>query len=161
MDLLGFCEWLEHASWIVTISKTGWMYQSVEITHYFSLFILVGTSFIVDLRVLGIAARRESVSQISEQLFPWVWTALCLAVASGFIMFATDAADFYPDWVFRTKMAVILIAILFTIVVQLTTRSDLPGATHTFSKLAAAASLIFWVGAILAAVEIAAISGLG
>ncbi len=159
--MLGFCEWLEHASWIVTISKTGWMYQSVEITHYFSLFILVGTSFIVDLRVLGVAARRESVSRISEQLFPWVWTALCLAVASGFIMFATDAADFYPDWVFRIKMAVILIAVLFTIIVQITTRSELSGATHTFSKLAAAASLIFWIGAILAAVEIAAISGLG
>ena len=159
--MLSFCEWLEHASWIVTISKTGWMYQAVEVSHYFSLFILVGTTFIVDLRVLGVAARRESISQISQQLFPWVWTALALALASGFIMFATDAADFYPDWVFRTKMAVILIAIVFTIIVQFTTGSDLPEATHTFSKLAAAASLIFWIGAILAAVEIAAISGLG
>lgn len=157
-----FCEWLEHASWIVTISKTGWMYQTVEITHYFSLFILIGTTFIVDLRVLGVAARRQTVVQIAEQLFPWVWTAFSLAVLSGFIMFATDAADYYPDTVFRVKMTVILFASLFTIIVQRrAARWDLPAAAHTFSKLAAAASLIFWIGAILAAVEIAAISGLG
>jgi hypothetical protein len=38
---------------------------------------------------------------------------------------------------------------------------DRPAASHTFSKLAALASLVLWIGAILAAVEIAAISGLG
>jgi hypothetical protein len=160
--LLQFCAWLEHNSWVTTISGTGWMYQTVEITHYFSLFVLIGTTLIVDLRVLGVAARRESISQISQQFFPWVWTALFLALVSGFIMFATGAADFYTDAIFRIKMAVILLAILFTMLVQWQTgRSDRPAATPAFSKLAAFASLVLWIGAILAAVEIAAISGLG
>jgi uncharacterized membrane protein len=160
--LLPFCEWLEHSSWITTISGTGWMYQAAEITHYFSLFVLIGTTVIVDLRVLGVAARRQSVAQISEQFFPWIWTALSLALVSGFIMFATDAADFYIDTIFRIKMTVILLAILSTILVQWKAdRPDSPATTQTFSKLAAFASLVLWIGAILAAVEIAAISGLG
>ena len=161
-DLLGFCEWLEHTSWVTTISNTGWMYQTAEITHYFSLFVLVGTTVIVDLRVLGVAARRQSVAQLSEQLFPWVWTALCLAVLLGFIMFATGAADFFTDTVFRVKMSVILLAIVFTIIVQRkAAKWDRSVGIHTLSKLAAFASLVLWIGAILAAVEIAAISGLG
>jgi hypothetical protein len=160
--LLQFCEWLEHSLWITTIGGTGWMYQTAEITHYFSLFVLIGTTVIVDLRVLGVAARRESVAQISEQFFPWIWTALSLALVSGFIMFAADAADFYTDTIFRIKMTVILLAILSTILVQWKAGSpDRPAETHPLSKLAAFASLVLWIGAILAAVEIAAISGLG
>ena len=161
-NLLQFCEWLEHSSWITAISGTGWMYQAFEITHYFSLFVLIGTTAIVDLRVLDIAARRQSVAQISEQFFPWVWTALSLALLSGFVMFATDAPDFYTDTIFRIKMTVILLAIVFTILVQKSAANwDRPQAKHALPKLAAFASLLFWIGAILAGVEIAAISGLG
>ena len=138
------------------------MYQTAEITHYFSLFVLVGTATVLDLRVLGIAARRQRVAELSEQFSPWVWTALCLAVLSGFIMFATDAGDYYTDTVFRIKMLVIGLAILFTFIVQISAAKwDRPAATHTLPKLAALASLIFWIGAILAGVEIAAYSGLG
>lgn len=161
-DLLQFFEWLEHTGWVTTIGGTGWMYQFVEITHYFSLFVLVGTTVIVDLRVLGVAARRQSVVRLSEQLFPWVWTALFLAVLSGFIMFATDAGDYFTDTVFRVKVSVILLAILSTIIVQWkASRWDQPPATHTLSKLAAFASLVLWIGAILAGVDVSAISGLG
>jgi hypothetical protein len=157
-----YFEMLEHAGWVTTLSGTGWMYQAVEITHYFSLFILVGTNVIVDLRVLGVAARRQSVPQIAEQLFPWVWTALTLALVSGFLMFTTGAGDYYADTVFRVKMSVILLAIASTIIVQRNAaRWDWPTANHTWFKIAAFASLFFWIGSILAGVEIAAISGLG
>jgi hypothetical protein len=138
------------------------MYQTASVTHYFSLFILVGTAIIVDLRVLGLAARRQSVVQFSAQLFPWIWTALCLALLSGFVMFSTDAGDFYTDTVFRVKISVILAAIVFTIFVRITAAKwDRPAARHSLFKLAAFASLVLWIGAILAGVEIAAISGLG
>jgi hypothetical protein len=161
-NLQEYFEMLEHARWVTTIGGTGWMYQAVEITHYFSLFVLVGSAVLVDLRVLGIAARRQSVAQISEQLFPWVWIALSLALVSGFVMFATDAGDYYADWVFRVKMSVILLAIVSTVIVQRNAaRWDWPTANHTWFKIAALASLFFWIGAILAGVEIAAISGLG
>jgi uncharacterized membrane protein len=153
---------LEHASWVTKLSGTGWMYQAVEITHYFSLFVLIGTTLIVDLRVLGVTARRQSVSQLAQQFFPWVWTALILALLSGFLMFTTGAGDYYADTVFRVKMSVILLAILFTIIVQRNAAEwDRPAANHALFKLAAFASLVLWIGAILAGVEIAAISGLG
>jgi len=157
-----YFEMLEHARWVTTISGTGWMYQAVEITHYFTLFILVGTAVIVDLRILGVTARRQSVPQLAQQLFPWVWTALALALLSGFIMFTTGAGDYYADTVFRVKMSVILLAIVFTVIVRRNAANwDRPAANRALYKLAAFASLIFWIGAILAGVEIAAISGLG
>src|SRR5260370_34113350 len=108
-----FLEGLEHTSWVLTIATTGCLYAAVSVTHYCTLFVLVGTIFLVDLRILGVAARSQSVTQVAETLFPWTWTALGLALLSGFLMFTTDGGDYYPDRVFRVKMTVILFALIF------------------------------------------------
>jgi hypothetical protein len=164
-----FFEGLEHTSWVMTIASTGWLYAAISVTHYFTLFVLVGTIVLVDLRILGVAARSQSVTQVAETLFPWTWTALGLALLSGFLMFTTDGGDYYPDRVFRVKMTVILFALIFTVIVQWYGRKwDQAPVKSTREKLvrilgylAAFVSIVLWVGAILAGVEIAAISGLG
>jgi len=160
--LLNFCEWLEHTALISTIAGTGWMYASFSVLHYFSLFVLVGTIVLIDLRVLGLAARSQRIATVAEQLFPWTWTALGLALFSGFVMFATDAGDYYPDRIFRIKMTVIFLALVFAILVHRNIpKWDRSPGTSAAAKLVALVSLLLWVGAILAGVEIAAISGLG
>ena len=157
-----FFEGLEHASWVMTIAETGWLYAAISVTHYFTLFVLVGTIILVDLRILGVAARSQSVTQVAETLFPWTWTALALALLSGFLMFVTDGGDYYPDRVFRVKMTVILLALITAIIVQRNFRKwDQAPAMSTGAKLVAFVSIVLWIGSILAGVEIAAISGLG
>jgi hypothetical protein len=155
-------EWIEHFGWVVYLANTAWLYSSVSVVHYFTLFVLVGTSVIVDLRVLGLAARRKPVVKFAEQVYPWMWGAFWLAVLSGALMAATDAGDYLPDTVFRVKMSAIVLAIIFTILVQrsIPKWGDAPSIPAS-GKLLAFLSLLFWVGSILAGVEIAAISGLG
>ncbi|HKV42430.1 MAG TPA: hypothetical protein VJX67_24720, partial [Blastocatellia bacterium] len=100
--------------------------------------------------------------QFARQVFPWMWTAFALAVLSGFLMFTTDAGDYLPDTVFRTKMLVILLAVISAIVIQ--GKISKWGEQPTLSaaaKTAAVISIVLWIGSILAGVEIAAISGLG
>lgn len=155
-------EALEHAAWVMKIAETGWLYATISVTHYFTLFVLVGSIVLVDLRILGVAARSQSVTQVAETLFPWTWTALVLALVSGFLMFTTDGGDYYPDRVFRVKMTVILLALISAVIVQRNVRKwDQAPSISTGAKLVAFVSIVLWVGAILAGVEIAAISGLG
>jgi len=61
-----FFEGLEHTSWVMTIAETGWLYAAISVTHYFTLFVLVGTIVLVDLRILGVAARSQSVTQLGN-----------------------------------------------------------------------------------------------
>jgi len=152
---------LEHAAWVMKIAETGWLYAAISVTHYFTLFVLVGTIVLVDLRILGVAARSQSVTQVADALFPWTWTALGLALLSGFLMFTTDGGDYYPDPVFRVKMTVILLALISAAIVQQNVRKWDQPVISTGAKLTAFVSIVLWVGAILAGVEIAAISGLG
>src|ERR1700688_2543267 len=149
----GMFEALEHASWVATIAQTGWLYATISVTHYFTLFVLVGTIVLVDLRILGVAARSQTVTQLGDTLFPWTWTALGLALLSGFLMFTTDGGDYYPDPVFRVKMTVILLALISAVIVQRNVRKWDQPVTPIGAKLTAFVSIVLWVGAILAGVE--------
>lgn len=157
-----FGEWMEHLGWVQYVSTTAWLYSSISTVHYFTLFVMVGTSVVIDLRVLGLAGTRKPVVQFAQQIYPWMWGAFWLAVISGFLEFATDAGDYLPDTVFRVKMTVILLAVIFTILLQrsVTGPYELKSVSAGV-KVLAALSLLFWIGSILAGVEIAAISGLG
>jgi hypothetical protein len=77
-------------------------------------------------------------------------------------MFSGDAADFYLASVFRIKIAVILLAVIFGIIVQWNAPKwgRLPSIPVS-AKLLAFISLVLWIGAILASVEVPAISGVG
>jgi hypothetical protein len=155
-------ESLEQVGWVKVLATTGWLYSSVSVIHYFTLFFFIGTIVLVDLRILGLAGRGQTISLLADQLLPWTWIGLTLAMISGFLLFTTDAGDYAPDHVFQAKMLVILLALIFTVIVHRGQRkwNQLP-AIPLGVKVIAALSLLLWLGAILAGVDIAALSGLG
>src|SRR5215469_15225113 len=155
-------EALEQTSWVKTLGETGWMYVSISVIHYLTMFWFIGSMAIVDLRVMGIAARKRNLAELSDQLYPWAWTGLALAIVSGFFMFATDAGDWAPDSVFHVKLGMIGISFVFAILVRVwapkwSAQSEIP----MWAKVLAALALLFWIGTILSASEIPALEGLG
>lgn len=155
-------EVLEHVRWVQTVATTAWLYSSVSVIHYFTLFFTIGTIVLVDLRVIGIADRNQTLAQLAEQMLPWTWVGFAFAMISGFILFITDAGDFAPDHVFQAKMLTILVAVIFTIIVQLRIPDwNKAPAMPTGARVLAFVSLLLWLGTILAGVDIAALSGLG
>jgi hypothetical protein len=84
-------EALEQMSWVKTFSTTGWMYASVSVIHYLTMFWFIGSMAVIDLRVMGVAARKRNLLELSTQIFPWAWTGFVLAIISGFMMFTADA----------------------------------------------------------------------
>src|ERR1700675_3763454 len=116
--LLHLCRWLQENSFIAMLNGTPWTAAATEIVHYFSMFILVGSMVIVDLRVLGLAGAREDPSQLSDRLFPWIWVSLALNFLSGFIMFAGSATAYYRNDIFYDKLGVVLLAIVANVIVQ-------------------------------------------
>ena len=151
------CEWLEQIPWIVTITNSAVLISLVWLVHYFGFFLLVGTTAVVDLRVLGAAARNLKLAPLAGQLFPLMWIGLGLVIASGFIMFAGQATTFYPTAVFRIKMGMVLLALLFGMIVQRNLPVwDRAPSVPAAAKWVAFVSLTLWIGAILAGLEVAA-----
>ena len=160
--LLHLCRWLQDNSFIATLNGTAWTAAALEIVHYFSMFILVGSMVIVDLRVLGLVGRRQDATQLADRLFPWIWASLALNFLSGFLMFAGSATAYYHNDIFYDKMGVILLAIVANIIVQQKVRKwDQLPAMPAWAKLIAVLSIGLWVGAIIAGVEVPALTGIG
>ena len=138
------------------------MAASVEILHYFSMFILVGSMVIVDLRILGLVARRQDAAQLAERLFPWIWISLALNFLTGFLMFAGSAVSYYRNDVFYDKIGIIVLAIVVNIFVQQKVRKwDQLPAMPAWANLIAVVSIGLWIGAIIAGVEVPALTGVG
>jgi uncharacterized membrane protein len=160
--LLHLCRRLQDNSFIAMVNGTAWTAAALEIVHYFSMFILVGSMVIVDLRVLGLVGRRQDATQLADRLFPWIWASLALNFLSGFLMFAGSATAYYHNDIFYDKMGVILLAIVANIIVQQKVRKwDQLPAMPAWAKLIAVLSIGLWVGAIIAGVEVPALTGIG
>ncbi len=155
-------EALEQTGWVKTFGSTGWMYASVSVIHYLTMFWFIGSMAVVDLRVMGLAARKRTLADLAEQLFPWAWTGLTLAIISGFFMFATAAGDWAPDPIFHYKLLLIALSIGFAIIVRLgvpkwSAAAEIP----MWAKIIAAVALLLWIATILMSSEIPAMEGLG
>lgn len=153
---------LQNNSIVILLTSTGWTAAGLAILHYYSMFVLVGSMVIVDLRVLGILARNYDVVALARRIFPWVWVSLGVNLVSGFIMFAGDATAYAPTWSFQLKIVVVVLAILFGRLVQWRIRKwEEPPFRRGEAKVIAVISLLLWIGAVLMGVEVPAISGIG
>jgi hypothetical protein len=155
-------EVLQHAGWVETLATSRWLYGLVSVVHYFALFLCIGTIVLLDLRILGVADRNRTLSAFAAQLRPWTWIGLGSAVVSGFLLFATEAGDFAAVTPFRIKMLVIVLAVLSAVAMEWRLpKWDRAPVIPVTAKLLALISIVLWLGAILAAVEIAPLTGLG
>lgn len=154
-------EALEHAGWVSTLATSRWIYGLVSVIHHSAVLFSIGTIVLLDLRILG-GSQNHAVSALAEQLRPWAWIGFGSAVISGFLLFASQAAAYVAATAFRVKMFIIVLAVIAALAVEWSVpKWDRAGAIPMTATLLALISIVLWLGAILAAVEIPALTGLG
>jgi hypothetical protein len=116
-------EWIERLSWISYMSMAGWLFSTVSVIHYFSFFIMVGAAMLVDLRVLGLAAKNKSLTKVADQICPCMWVAFWFAILSGSLEAATDAGDYLPNFWYELKIFTVIISAAVVYIVQKQIRS--------------------------------------
>ena len=155
-------EVLQHAGWVTTLATSRWLYGLVSVVHYSAVFFCIGTIVLLDLRILGIADRNQALSLFAGQLRPWTWIGFGSAVVSGFLLFATEAGDYAAVTPFRVKMLIIVLAVISALAKEWSVPDwDRAPVIPVTAKLLALVSIVLWLGAILAGVQIAPLTGLG
>jgi len=155
-------EALQHAGWVSTIATSRWIYGLVSVIHYSAVLFSIGTIVLLDLRILGVANQNQDVSALAEQLRPWAWTGFGCAVISGFLLVTSQAAAYVAATPFRVKMFIIVLAVIAALAVEWSVpKGDRARVMPVTAKLLALTSIVLWLGALLAAVEISELTGLG
>jgi hypothetical protein len=154
---MAFSRWIQHLPWVVEVTGNAVQISIVWLFHFLGYFLVVGTTALVDLRILGYAGKGQSATKLAKEVFPWMWLGLLFVTVSGFIMFTGYASQFYPAPVFWIKICVFLLAIVFGVIVQTNvSKWDQMPSMPAAAKVVALLSLILWVGTILASVEVPA-----
>lgn len=68
---------------------------------------------VIDLRLLGLGMKKQSVSVLAKSLSPYMDWGLIIMLVSGFLLFTSEAMKSFSNDGFRIKMIVLVPAVLF------------------------------------------------
>ena len=88
MTIKEACESLQNLSFPTNIRESNWLFPTIETVHVLALVLVVGSIFMVDLRLLGIASRARSVRDVTAQSLPLTWSAFAVAATAGWLSFS-------------------------------------------------------------------------
>lgn len=146
--------WIQ--SWPVSewIAIESWPFPTFEALHVIGVALVFGTIAFVDLRLLGIASKSRRFTAIAKETLRWTWLGFALAVATGLLMFMSNATSYIENTFFLWKMALLVCAGINMAVFELVTFRSVAqwdadvAAIPPAAKIAGLLSIAFWFGVI-------------
>lgn len=134
------------------IRRVAWIIPTVQSIHIASISIVVGAALVSDLRMAGVLATDEMPRTVVRRYLPWMWAGLAVLLATGAIMTVGEPNRVLTNWVFWTKMTLVLVAFTLTLlfrypIMRLGFRLE-HGRWVKLVKPMAWASLAIWVAVI-------------
>jgi len=164
MDILSICRWLDSTRLNAAMRMSTWFFPTFDTIHTLGIVLVAGTIMLVDLRLLGLALRREPVAAVVERIVPWTLRGFALMVVTGTLLFSSEAVKLYHSPAFRIKLALLALAGLNALIFHLTIYPDAANWDQQApapirARLAGLFSLAFWIAIIAAGRAIAYGSG--
>ncbi len=149
MSLLDWCQWLQDTSLGTSIRESGYAYPFIEGSHVLGLALSVGTVMWFDLRLLGVAMRRDSVSNVFTQVRPWMMLGFVVMFVTGALLFSARAAEAYASTYFRIKLGLLVlgglnILIFHTTIDRQRDQWDTTDKPPLRARVAGLVSLVLW-----------------
>jgi hypothetical protein len=144
---------LENSGLADNVRENDLLFPVVESIHVLAICLVVGSILVVDLRLLGLASTRWPVSRLTRAILPLTWIAFVVAVASGGLMFISNATKYLGNGFFVAKMILIGIAGLNMVVFHFVGARDLSKWDDQLrppfsARLAGGLSLLLWVAVV-------------
>ncbi len=153
MTMAAVSDWLTKTTVSHAIGTTFWVVPVVQSIHILAIAVVMSSIFMLDLRLAGMLGREQSMRDLTQRFYPWIWGALVVLLVTGMIMIMSEPGRELLNWVFWTKMSLITASILFTAPVQRLLEDrryrDLPRARRVTIRVCAFASLALWVAVVV------------
>jgi uncharacterized membrane protein len=146
----GIWDKIEYSSLGTTIAESTWMFPTLESIHVMALVTVLGTVFIVDLRMLGWTSNKFALTKVAKDTLPWTWGAFVLAAITGTLLWISKATDYMHNPWFLLKMGAMALAGLNMMYFHFMTwrtveHWDRDATMPPAVKVAAWLSIVFWI----------------
>jgi len=158
--LFQFCQWVDGTHLAYVLRHSSWMFDVLDLIHTLGIVLVAGTIVLVDLRLVGLGVRRAQVSAVVGRIVPWTLSGFGLMFVTGGLLFCSEAVKMYQSGAFRLKLVLLAAAGLNALVFHRTiyrqaAEWDGETALPWRARLAGFASLLLWMGIIVAGRAIA------
>lgn len=145
---------LEATALSQTLRSSLWLYPLVNTGHIVGIALLFGGIAPLDLRLLG-CWPAIPLAPLARILVPMAIAGLLLAAMTGLLLFAARPLDYINEPLFGIKLALLAAALLNAIALRRSSQwgwTNVIGedVTHPAWKVAAALSIVLWIGVIAA-----------
>ncbi|QZH75229.1 MAG: hypothetical protein JY451_00930 [Erythrobacter sp.] len=135
----------------ISIAESLWAFPTIETIHVIALVTVIGTIAVMDLRMLGVAAGKMPITQISKDTLPWTWAGFILAAITGSLLFVSKASSYMINPYFLIKLGLLALAGVNMLYFHFVTWKNVDSWDTTpvlprGAKTAAIASLVLWIG---------------
>lgn len=136
-------DWLEPLTTL--LREAAWSMPLGQGVHLLGVCLLIGAAVILYPRLAG-SHRDGPPSLVAGRLLPWIWIALGVLAVTGFVLFSAEPVRMMRSPVFRTKMAMLALVVVLTVILQRRARRNV-GKFESGNALAAMAgvSLTLWL----------------
>jgi hypothetical protein len=154
MSLLDLCQWLHDTPAAAIMRNSSATFTVINSIHALGIVLVFGTILMVDLRLLGLGLRRESVKDVVSRIVPLTLSGFAMMAFTGLLMFFPEAVRYYKSPAFRIKLLLLALAGLNALVFHLTIYRDAPKwefqPVPVRARLAGLFSLLLWIGVVAA-----------
>jgi hypothetical protein len=145
--------WLESSQFSAWVRSELWGWPLALTLHAFGTALVVGFTFIITLRLLGLF---ETIPYASlGRLFPVIWAALLVQFLSGFTLWMAKPTRYVTDGAFVLKLSLVVVGIILTFYLYRTIRREAAaweaaGAVSSRGVRFVAANLLLWCSVLVA-----------
>jgi uncharacterized protein DUF6644 len=148
--LTALTEWLSQTSISLAIQTHDWVIPTVQSVHIVAIGVVLASVFMIDLRILGLAGRDQSLTETTGRFGPWLSGALCVLLATGVLMVIGEPARELLAFSFWLKMFLVAVGTVTAAVFQISLRRneiewEESVAKRRATKWLALATLLIWV----------------
>jgi hypothetical protein len=148
-------EWLATTRWSVALHGSVYVWPLLESTHVLCLALFVGTTAMLDLRLLGVAMTHVPALAFTQRLLPWTRAAFAIMVTTGVLLFTATPVTYFDSLFFRIKLILLAAAGVNVWFFHARTRRriadwDSAVVPPTAARVAAIVSLSAWTGVVIA-----------
>lgn len=150
----GFIDWVVTTPFSLYLQSELWVIPTVQTVHILCVAIVLTAAAMLDLRLLGLIARDQSLISLSRRFLPAAWVALVVLAITGSLLIVAEPARSLLAVPFQLKMLMLLAVIVLTVVFQRTVATNASRWDSTpaspAARITAVISLGLWLAIIVA-----------
>ena len=120
-----FAEWLSTTSPSVFIQNhNSWVIPAIQSVHIIGIAVVLGSVFMIYLRILGWAGMDQTLRQTTSRFGPWLNGGLYLMLVTGVLMVIGEPVRELVTLSFWLKMFLVAVSTVFALIFQISLQKN-------------------------------------